>query len=295
MGNESAAKIEEKITIAPQAESMESEPVAKPTEKALDDDTGATPAPAASTEDGGEDTDASAASDGTDTPARQNKGVGKRINELTREKHDERRAKDEALREAAYWRQMAQAGVTQAKPAQEVANDGKPTLESCNYDIELHADRLSDWKMEQRDRQQQQQRAQASENDRIEAYTTKAAAFAEVHPDYEETIQNAPVQMSNAVLRVIRDSDIAPEIAYHLATHLDTASAIAKLDPLAAAKAIGKLEDKLSASASVPTRPVTRAPAVIKTVNGSASPGKPLGNMEVEDFLNERRAQRQHS
>jgi hypothetical protein len=77
------------------------------------------------------------------------KGVQKRIDALTREKHDALRRADEAERKLAESQgsRPATENAQTAKPADE----GKPKLEDCET-IEEFQEKLTDWKLDQRDK-----------------------------------------------------------------------------------------------------------------------------------------------
>lgn len=252
-------------------------------------------APVVEDDDDAEEPEASAAPDGTDAPApRKNKGVGKRINELTREKH-------EALRRAEYAEQLLQQQQRlQQQPAQAAKPEGRPTLESFDFDQEAYADALTDWKVEQklaeREKVAEQTRAQKVAQEQVKSFKDREAAFAAAHPDYYDVAYTAPINYSEAMLEAIRESDEAPAIAYHLANHLDQAADIAAMTPFAAAKAIGRLEAQLAAPASPavtsPPRTVTRAPPVAPTIQGTGIAHKPLDAMTVDDHRAAVRAQR---
>lgn len=216
------------------------------------------------------DTEDSAASDGADPPAHpKNKGVGKRINELTREKHD-------ALREAQYWKEQA-LKATKAEPAQEAPAQaskpeikGKPKLQDFDFDPEAHAEALVEWTLNQREQ------AKAAES-RVQTLQQKEQAFAEEHPDYFEVTRAPHVPFTQAVISLMAEADKPADVAYHLAKNLDELAAIAAMTPIAAARAIGRIEAKLEAppAPAVPREPpkkTTNAPPPPKTVSGAGKP-----------------------
>ncbi len=72
----------------------------------------------------------------------------------------------------------------------------------------------------------------------------RVKAAHEAHPDLEELLeQDLPV--SPAVNAVLLDSEVGGELLYHLAANPEELAKISKLSPIAAAKALGLLEDKL--------------------------------------------------
>ncbi|MBA2403170.1 MAG: hypothetical protein H0V66_00240, partial [Bdellovibrionales bacterium] len=236
-----------------------------------------------------EHTDEPAASDGTDAPARpKNKGVGKRINELTKDKHD-------AIRERDYWREQAmrqQAEPQQIDPSAQVdkPSDGRPMREDYDFDEDRYLEAFADWHLLKRERAVEQAKAKEQERVRAVKFEEQAAEFAAEHPDFYERLQAPDLRVTEQMKAVVLETDNPPAVAYHLATHPDEAAAIAQMTPIAAARAIGRIE----ASLSVPTRPaeipsppktVTSAPAVASSVSARSPVVKPAAAMSVEDHI----------
>jgi hypothetical protein len=94
----------------------------------------------------------------------------------------------------------------------------------------------------------------------------------------------------------LRDSELGPQIAYHLARDRAECERIARLNPIAAVREIGKLEAKLSPSVSEEkkTPKLSAAPEPIKPVSGStaASTKKP-DEMEYQEYKRYREEQLQ--
>lgn len=215
--------------------------------------------------------DESATSDGDDAPAkRQNKGVGKRINELTREKH-------EALREAAHWKELALKGnkpdeppPTVDKPAQAEVEGDEPTLESCDYDVEAYTRKHYEWRREQ-DRKQEQVQST------LRTLREKESAFTAEHPDYEEVAKAPHVPVTRSMAEAMLGTDNPPAVAYYLGQNLDEAADIAKQSPIQQAISIGRIAERLSAEppsapSPVPPKKTTNAPPPPKTVSGAGKP-----------------------
>lgn len=229
----------------------------------------------------------SAASDGSDAPAqRQNKGVGKRINELTREKYEERRAREAAERELAELKaQFKQGSPTQ--PAQ-ASPDGKPLIEDYGYDFAAHAEAVAEWKYKAMREQEQSQAAQKATTDAFQE------RIKQVGPDEWQEAIKAPVNYTDAMLEVIRESDMGPKVAVYLARNLDEADQISRMSDYHAAAALGRIEARLSVPAPVPAptppKSVTRAPAPAPTVQGTSAVKKDAHEKSVEDFVADIRA-----
>lgn len=207
------------------------------------------------------DSEETVASDGNDTPARQNKGVGKRINELTKEKHDERRRREAVERELQELRATLSKPVQEQTPVQQTTQappSGKPTMESCDFDAEVFAEKMADWKLEERDRKAAESKQQETQQQRFKSYQERADAFADEHPDYAERTQE--LKLTPIMDQAIFETELEPQIAYYLATNPGEVERIAQLTPAGQVRAIAKLEDKLSAPAVVESQAETPAP-----------------------------------
>lgn len=216
------------------------------------------------------------ASDGNDTPARQNKGVGKRINELTKEKHDERRRREAVERELTELRATLSKPAQTQTPATETTQappSGKPTMESCDFDAEVFAERMADWKLEERDRKAAESKQNETRQQRLKSYQERADAFADEHPDYAEKTQD--LQLTPIMDQAIFETELEPQIAYYLATNPGEVERIAQLTPAGQVRAIAKLEDKLSAPAVVDDEVVTTPPVAISRPPSVPSPPPP--------------------
>lgn len=220
------------------------------------------------------DSEETVASDGNDTPARQNKGVGKRINELTKEKHDERRRREAVERELQELRATLSNQAQPQAPVQQATQappSGKPTMESCDFDAEIFAERMADWKLEERDRKAAESKQQESQQLRLKSYQERADAFADEHPDYAEV--TGALQLTPIMDQAIFETELEPQIAYYLATNPGEVERIAQLTPAGQVRAIAKLEDKLSAPAVVDDEPV--APARVAPSRPPSVPSPP--------------------
>lgn len=191
-------------------------------------------------------------------------GVQSRIDELTR-------ARYEAEREAAFWRDQAAKSQTPSTDAP------KPT--KADYpDDEAYFEALADYKAEQKVRQfSQQTQAERAQ----EAQARQTASQFDLYqervqqadlPDYAEVVGQSDVPAAPHVLESILDSDVGPQLAYHLAKHPDVAERLNAMTPVQAAREIGRLEAAVaSPAAAQPTPPAKRtttAPAPINPVRG---------------------------
>ena len=142
-----------------------------------------------------------------------------------------------------------------------------------------------------RSEQQAQQRQyvdrinQEQERVAFESWTKRENALRGKHEDYDEAIESVKIPATPAIGELrsfLAESEVGPELLYHLAKNPAEVERIAALPPRRAIAEIGKLEDKLSTPK--PKAPaVTKAPPPPQTVSTKSSPGqKPL--TQVEDF-----------
>jgi hypothetical protein len=256
-------------------------------------------APAAVVDDHEEEHEDSADSDGGDATApRKNKGVGKRINELTREKHEERRAREQAVAEAAYWREQAQAQ-QRPTPQAQAPRSGRPTLEDFAYDTSAYEEARDAWLIQEARRswseEQKQTETLRQQQERARKFQERVATFEREIPGGWQEVLNAPVPPMPVALEVIADSEIGPKLAHYLATHLDEAFAISQQAPWAQAAALGRIEAALLRPTTPPVPPrntTTRAPAPAPVVTPTAQSANSPGRMGIEDHIAHVKAQR---
>ncbi len=139
---------------------------------------------------------------------------------------------------------------------------------------------IQDKRLEERDQQARVQETQRRGNEAVAtAHETGAAKFS----DWSELMASdaAKVDLPPAVLREIYSDDytnseqesLSADLIHHVLTHPDDLEMLrTAVDPIAAARLVGKLSASLVAAPSGPaqaTRPVTRAKPLIKPVNGS--------------------------
>ena len=202
-----------------------------------------------------------------------------RIDELTRQKH-------EAAREAAYWRGLAETRAaketTQEKPA------GKPSADQFE-DHSEYVEALTDWKLEQKLAERD---ARTQEQAKATTWQERANAAKAEMPDFDEVMASSSAPMSAAMAEAIKESDIGPKVAYHLAQNPDVAARLANLSPTSAAREIGKLEATLSAAkAPAPAPRVTTAPRPATPIgSGRSAEGDP-SKMSMADYETWRNAQ----
>lgn len=262
-------------------------------------------APASTEGDGGSEAEheeeASAASEGNDAPdgARKNKGVGKRINELTREKYEYLRraeAAERRLQEVEQGRAPAQPPANGAS----TSDDGRPTREQFDFDEDAYIEALTDWKVKKAVGDTAQKTAGEAKAKVVEE---RIAKFAEANPEAWHEAITAPVTYTETMLAAVAESDVMPQIGVYLAQHLDEAHAISQKSPVEQIKAIARIEDGIRAQSSAPAaaattarveppKKLTNTPPPPKTLQGAAPAEKSLDDMSTEERIAHWRAKR---
>lgn len=204
---------------------------------------------------------------------RKKKSASERIQEITWARHEAERRAAEAERQLAEFRA--------AKQQEPAAPAGKPALDQFQ-DYDSYVEAVAEWRAGEAVRaalsaneQKTQAAAQAAQNKRrTESWAKAQTAVRQALPDYDEVVGLSEVVVAPHVTDTILESDRGPEVAYYLAQHPEKAEQINGLSPIAAARAIGRIE------ASLPELPVaaakiSKAPAPIKPVSASSS--APIG------------------
>lgn len=216
-------------------------------------------------------------------PAPKRQTAQERIDELTRDKHAERRRVEALEREIETLRpKPALAAAEQPKadarpdPAEYQFGETDPEFIEA---LGAFAARQEFRRLRAEDETTTQVRtAQQADQDR-------RAEFAKAHPDFHDKLASnwtcTPV-MGDA----LTTSEHGPAVAYHLANNPDEAARIAKLDPVAQIRAIGAIEGRLSAALPAAVVPATKtasdAPPVPPTIRGAG--GKFKAAADTDDF-----------
>ena len=158
---------------------------------------------------------------------------------------------------------------------------GKPALDQFQ-DYDSYVEAVAEWRAGEAVRaalsaneQKTQAAAQAAQNkQRTDSWAKAQTAVRQALPDYDEVVGLSEVVVAPHVTDTILESDRGPEVAYYLAQHPEKAEQINGLSPIAAARAIGRIEALLP-ELPVAAAKISKAPAPIKPVSASSS--APIG------------------
>lgn len=323
-------KVTQELKLQPQAATGESAAVAQDqTQTAADGDTSVdvdnsdtVDSPAAEVASNGENVDSSAATDEADAsddsesadltsetadqqPPKAKGRAQARIEDLV--------ASNKALKASLdYLQNQVLAKLPQAAPAQPqteappagaqpvAAVEAAPTLEGCGYDTDKWTKAMHAWTdkriaagVNQAVQTVQQNQTEAT---RKAAFETRMATFGKTTPDLQVVLGNPALpRLSKDAAALVVDSEIGPQILYHLGKNPEKAARIARQTPVQQAAAIGRLEAELAPKTSTQkktTSNITKAPAPPTPTKGnSGAPSTDATKMPIGDFIKRERAQ----
>ena len=169
--------------------------------------------------------------------------------------------------------QPSDAPVGEEVPAADTSDKPKPE----DFDTyEEYVDKLTDWKLDQRSKQAQQQQAETQGRERA----------AEIGKAWQDPQVDIPV--SDAMAAVILESPDGARLAYWLGSNATEAARISKLHPLAAAAELGGILKGLKPASKPATAPAaSRAPKPITPVTRGGSTATHAGGVYDEKTAND--------
>lgn len=189
------------------------------------------------------------------------------------------KAERKALREA---REILMRAQPQAQPQPQQV-DERPQRLNGESD-EDYLDRLTDWKLDRREKQSRSQTEQVKQQSLIEK-TEKLYAEAEKLPGFDrDDFESLP--LTPAIASAITDSDVAAKLMAYFVGNPAEVDRLRALPAARQAAEIGKLETKLSKPVEKP-----KAPDPINPIGGNGAPVKNLTNSSMDDFIAMRRKQ----
>ena len=210
-----------------------------------------------------------------------NPKLERRFSEITKQR-------EEARKEAQQERQAREAlearlAVLERQPTPQAPKvDEEPQPSQFNDAFE-YAKALAEFTADKRIGEMRRQDAEAKEAQErqkvIETWASKVQAAKASMPDFDDIVASSDVVVNDDIRDAILESDVGPQILYHLAENDDVAKRIAGLSPKQALREIGKLEARFEVKETAPeTKPVVRskAPAPINPLRGSNPADVPM-------------------
>ena len=142
-------------------------------------------------------------------------------------------------------------------------------------------------------KQQTEQQAQQDAQERIGGFTKRAQSEAESYQGFWDAVQGEAFSavanaMNPDVISLIQSSDKSTGLAYHLATNLDVADSIARMNPVHAARELVLIEQKLE---TLTQKSVSSAPPPPKPIGDGKKIDVPLEEIEnIDDWMKRRNA-----
>jgi len=210
-----------------------------------------------------------------------NPKLERRFSEITKQR-------EEARKEAQQERQAREAlearlAALERQPAPQAPKvDEEPQPSQFNDAFE-YAKALAEYTADKRIGEMRKQDAEAKEAQErqkvIDQWANKVQQAKASLPDFDDIVASSDVVVNDDIRDAILESDVGPQILYHLAENDDVAKKIAGLSPKQALREIGKLEARFEVKETKPeTAPITRskAPAPIQPLRGSSPADVPL-------------------
>ena len=210
-----------------------------------------------------------------------NPKLERRFSEITKQR-------EEARKEAQQEREARQALETrlaalERQPAPQAPKvDEEPQPSQFNDAFE-YAKALAEYTADKRIGEMRKQDAEAKEAQErqkvIDQWANKVQAAKTSLPDFDDIVASSDVVVNDDIRDAILESDVGPQILYHLAENEDVAKKIAGLSAKQALREIGKLEARFEAKETAPeTKPIVRskAPQPIQPLRGSSPADVPM-------------------
>jgi hypothetical protein len=134
---------------------------------------------------------------------------------------------------------------------EKVEADPKPKPEQFS-DMYEYAEALAEWTADKKIKEEKaKEAAHKVEQERakvMETWASRVQDFRDKTPDFDDLVGSADVVVSNEVRDAIFESDVGPQILYHLAENPDVAKKLQGMTAIGALRMIGKLEAKFEES-----------------------------------------------
>ena len=133
--------------------------------------------------------------------------------------------------------------------------------------------------MKQRDAEEAGRKAKEAQEKVMKSWNEKISKAKAELPDFDAMVQSSNVVVSDEIRDSILESDVGPQILYHLATNDDYAKQLTEMPVVKALRELGKLEARFEAKEAKPQK----AEKVREIVSSSKAPEpiKPLSGGKV--------------
>lgn len=214
----------------------------------------------------------------------------------------QRKKRQKAEQEAAYWRGQAEAKAAggtpePAKPAQPAQQQGTPqppdinnfeTFEQYERAKDEYVVQMAEHRIAHRIMQQQQIARQKSE---AATFEQRLAEAAKADPTIDEIRNDPTLPVSQTMAQLLQRTEQAPQLLKWLHNNREEATKIARMDPISAAMEFGRVEATIKATPKAAPKTVSAAPAPIKTVKTTAPASIDEDDLPMEEYYKRRTKQ----
>ena len=210
-----------------------------------------------------------------------NPKLERRFSEITKQREEARKeAQQERQAREALEARLAALERQPAPQAQTVDQEPQPSQFNDAFE---YAKALAEYTADKRIGEMRKQDAEAKEAQErqkvIDQWANKVQQAKASLPDFDEIVASSDVVVNDDIRDAILESDVGPQILYHLAENDEVAKKIAGLSAKQALREIGKLEARFEVKETKPQSAPTvrsKAPAPIQPLRGSSPADVPL-------------------
>ena len=176
--------------------------------------------------------------------------------------------------------------LAKVKPTTQTFNE--PSLEEFNGDVNQFKQAYKEWVKQEAMREVENV---VKANELTKNFVTREAELKKVATDYDEVMQefkedygHIDANLAATINTYLAESELGPEIYYHLAKNRDVTDSLLSKPPYKALAELGKIEAKLSAKKEEPKQVVKKtstAPAPASKTTGSAPSTKKLTDPDI--------------
>lgn len=246
-------------------------------------------------------------------PGSEPSGAEKRIRELAAKRSEERRGRERAEQEAAYWRGVAEGRIGPNDPV-DTPDTIDPNQPPVQENFETYEDYITakvEWnreRKEERKRIEDANRTIEESAQRLnERFNARIREASESEPELMTALSDptfltvrdpARKNMSIHIATTIKESDVSPKLVMYYHKNRAELDKLYSMSPYAAAAAIGRVEAALTATPPPPPPPppapkpnhITQAPPPIDTVSTTGGQDKDIldPNLPIDEFMHRR-------
>jgi len=173
----------------------------------------------------------------------------------------------------------------QAEAAQKARIENEPKREQFNDDdayLEAKLEQLAEKKAMEKIQHLERQREQEKSS---EVFLERAEKASEKYADFHEVVGDPKLKINDAMVEFISESDVGPDVAYHLGKNPELAAKIADMSPIKAARELARIESEVSSKPIVKT---SSAPAPITPIGNRGSAQSSLEKLSFAEYKEQR-------